>query len=303
MTAPTTSGPRAAGAHEFDATKARSQGELVLRRFLRHKLAMTSLATLVLLIVMAYVGPVFWAFSYEDTSSGSYLAPSPDHPLGTTQVGKDLLALLMRGTQYSIQIGLLAALAATVLGVLLGALSGYLRGFVDSLVNRVVDLLLILPLIGVAAIVIRAISGAWFVVALTVAAFLWMQIARITRGETLSLSEREFVEAARASGAGTWRIILKHLVPNMVGSITVNATLTVATAVLTEAALSFLGLGVQIPDTSLGVIIGENYTQVMMRPWLFWAPFLVLVLISLTINFIGDGLRDAFDPRQTKVRA
>jgi peptide/nickel transport system permease protein len=130
-----------------------------------------------------------------------------------------------------------------------------------------------------------------------------MQIARITRGEALSLSAREFVEASRASGGGTWHIVFKHLIPNMVGTITVNATLSVSTAVLTEAALSFIGLGVQLPDTSLGLIVQDNYTQVLLRPWLFWGPFLAIVLISMTISFIGDGLRDAFDPRQTKVRA
>ena len=127
-------------------------------------------------------------------------------------------------------------------------------------------------------------------------------IARISRAEALSLSQREFIEAARAAGASTWRIISRHLVPNMIGTLVVNATLTVATAVLTEAALSFIGLGVQIPDTSLGLVINQNYTQLATRPWLFWAPFTAIVLISLTINFIGDGLRDAFDPRQGRGR-
>ncbi|SHG33662.1 ABC transporter permease [Streptoalloteichus hindustanus] len=312
VTTPTTPGPRPASAtaagragsgHEFDSAKTRTQGQIVLRRFLRHRLAMTSFAVLVLLVLFAFAGPLFWSFSYEDSSSGSYLAPSGAHPLGTTEVGKDMLALLMRGTQYSIEIALVVSLLATAMGVVLGALAGYLRGFVDATVMRLVDLLLILPYIAVAAIIIRTVSGSWYMVALVLALFHWMQIARITRAETLSLAQREFVEAARACGAGTWRIIFKHLVPNMIGSITVNATLTVATAVLAEAGLSFIGLGVQLPDTSLGVIVSENYPQVVQRPWLFWGPFLVIVLISLTINFIGDGLRDAFDPRQTKVRA
>ncbi|MCP2262226.1 peptide/nickel transport system permease protein [Streptoalloteichus tenebrarius] len=312
VTTPTTPGQRpatapaggkASASHEFDSAKTRTQGQIVLGRFLRHRLAMTSLGVLVLLVLFAFVGPLIWTFSYEDSSSGSYLPPSGDHPLGTTEVGKDMLALLMRGTQYSIEIALVVALLATLIGVVLGALAGYLRGFVDATVMRLVDLLLILPYIAVAAIIIRTVSGSWYMVALVLAMFHWMQIARITRAETLSLAQREFVEAARACGAGTWRIIFKHLVPNMIGSITVNATLTVATAVLAEAGLSFIGLGVQLPDTSLGVIVSENYPQVVQRPWLFWGPFLVIVLISLTINFIGDGLRDAFDPRQTKVRA
>ena len=173
----------------------------------------------------------------------------------------------------------------------------------DSAISRLIDLFLIFPYIAVAAVLVHGLSGSWHAVALILALFLWMQTARITRAEALSLSQREFVEAARAAGARTPWIIFRHLVPNMVGSITVNATLAVATAVLAEAALSFIGLGVQLPDTSLGVIVAENYTQLVIRPWLFWGPFLMIVLISLSINFIGDGLRDAFDPRQTKVRA
>ncbi|GAB2865619.1 peptide/nickel transport system permease protein [Lentzea nigeriaca] len=289
--------------HEFDATKTRTQGQLVLRRFLRHRLAMVSFGVFVFLILFAFIGPLIWTYDFEDVSSKAYQPMSGTHPLGTTQVGKDMLALLMRGTGYSLQIALIVAALATAIGVIFGALAGYLRGFVDTALMRLVDLLLIIPQIAVAAIVVKGFSGSWYVVALVLAAFAWMQIARITRGETLSLSQREFIEAARACGATTPRIIFKHLVPNMIGSITVNATLAIATAVLTEAALSFLGLGVQPPDTSLGVIVLENYGQFLNRPWLFWGPFIVLVSLSLAVNFIGDGLRDAFDPRQTKVRA
>ncbi|MGW4211850.1 ABC transporter permease [Lentzea sp. NPDC004789] len=296
------SAPRS-DSHEFDATKTRTQGQLVLRRFLRHRLAMVSLGVFVFLVLFAFLGPLIWTYDFEDVSSKSYLPMSGAHPLGTTQVGKDMLALLMRGTGYSLQIALIVAALATAIGVVFGALAGYLRGFVDAALMRLVDLLLIIPQIAVAAIVVKGFSGSWYVVALVLSAFAWMQIARITRGETLSLAQREFVEAARACGATTSRIIFKHLVPNMIGSITVNATLAVATAVLTEAALSFLGLGVQPPDTSLGVIVLENYGQFLNRPWLFWGPFIVLVSLSLAVNFIGDGLRDAFDPRQTKVRA
>ncbi|MCP2165631.1 ABC transporter permease [Goodfellowiella coeruleoviolacea] len=288
--------------HEFDA-KARTQGQIVLRRFLRHKLAMASVGVLVLLVLIAFIGPLFMSYSYDDTSSGPYLRPSGEHLLGTTQVGKDMLALLMRGTQYSLQIALIVAVVSTLIGVVFGSVAGYLRGATETVLMRVVDLLMIVPQIAVAAILVKGLSGSWTTVAIVLALFGWMSIARITRGETLSLSQREFVEAARALGASTPQIIFRHLVPNMIGSITVNATLSCATAVLAEAALSFIGLGVQLPDTSLGVVVQENYTQLITRPWLFWGPFLVIVLISLAINFIGDGLRDAFDPRQTKVRA
>jgi glutathione transport system permease protein len=288
---------------EFDATKARKQSTLIIRRFFRHKLAVASLIVFLLIIVFGFFGPLFWHVSVEDATGRRYETPSGAHPLGTTQIGKDMLAQLIRGTRLSVQIALVVSIGATFLGVVVGAVSGYLRGFIDSALMRLVDLLLVVPQIAVAAILIRAFQGSWYTVALILAAFGWMQVARISRGETLSLAAREFIEASRASGAGTPWIVFRHLIPNMIGSITVNATLAVATAVLAEAALSFIGLGVQSPDTSLGLIVSENYSQIEERPWLFWGPFVIIVLLSLAVNFIGDGLRDAFDPRQTKVRA
>jgi peptide/nickel transport system permease protein len=282
----------------------RSQGRLVLRKFLHHKLAMASTAVLVLIVLISVIMPIFWKHGYQDSSFPSFAKPSGDFPLGTTQVGKDMVSQVLRGTQYSLLIALTVSILATVIGVVFGAIAGYLRGFSDSAISRVTDLFLIIPQIAAAAILAKVFgSGSWYIVALVLAAFGWMQIARITRAEAMSLAQREFVDAARASGAGTFRIIFKHLVPNMVGSITVNATLAVAQAVLAEAALSFIGLGVQLPDTSLGRVILENYAQLQTRPALFFGPFIVLVLISLTINFIGDGLRDAFDPRQRRMKA
>ena len=300
-TAPT-SGDAAAVRHEFDA-KARSQSSIIFGRFVHHRLAMVSLAVLILLAVASFVVPLFLKYNYADTSSGGYLKPAGGHLLGTDQLGRDTLAQLLRGTQFSLAIAFTVAISSTVVGVVIGAVAGYLKGFIDNALMRLVDLFLIVPQIALAAILVHAWSSTWWVVAIVLALFNWMSIARITRGEALSLSAREFVEASRAAGAGTWHIVFKHLIPNMIGTITVNATLSVSTAVLTEAALSFIGLGVQLPDTSLGLIVQDNYTQVLIRPWLFWGPFLAIVLISMTISFIGDGLRDAFDPRQTKVRA
>ncbi|UJW36565.1 ABC transporter permease [Saccharothrix sp. AJ9571] len=283
--------------------EASSQGKLVLRKFVRHKAAMISSAVLLLLVLITVIMPIFWPYDYEQTVGG-FLPPTGEHPLGTTQVGKDMVSQVLRGTQYSLLIALTVSVVSTTLGVLIGASAGYLRGFTDSAASRLTDLFLIVPQIAAAAILVKvAGGGSWYVVAMVLAAFGWMPIARIVRAEAMSLSQREFVEASRAAGAGTGRIIFKHLVPNMVGSITVNATLAVAQAVLAEAALSFIGLGVQLPDTSLGRVILENYAQLQGRPWLFFGPFVVLVLISLTINFIGDGLRDAFDPRQRRMKA
>jgi peptide/nickel transport system permease protein len=281
----------------------RSQGKLVLRKFLHHKLAMASTAVLLLIVLIVLIMPIFWPHGYEDSANPSFAPPSADFPLGTTQVGKDMVSQVLRGTQFSLLIALTVAIVSTFVGVVFGALAGYLRGFADSAISRLTDLFLIIPQIAAAAILVKVFSGSWYVVALVLASFGWMQVARITRAEAMSLSQREFIESARASGAGTGRIIFRHLVPNMVGSITVNATLAVAQAVLAEAALSFIGLGVQLPDTSLGRVILENFAQLQGRPWLFFGPFVVLVLISLSINFIGDGLRDAFDPRQRRMKA
>lgn len=281
-----------------------SQGKLVLRKFLRHKLAMASTGVLLLIVLITVVMPIFWPHSYEDASFKTFLLPSADFPLGTTQVGKDMVSQVLRGTMYSLLIALTVSVVSTTLGVVFGSMAGYLRGISDTAISRLTDLFLILPQIAAAAILVKVFGGGtWYIVALVLASFGWMQIARITRAEAMSLSQREFIEAARASGAGTARVVFKHLVPNMIGSITVNATLAVAQAVLAEAALSFIGLGVQLPDTSLGRVILENYTQLQGRPWLFFGPFVVLVLISLSINFIGDGLRDAFDPRQRRQKA
>jgi len=282
---------------------ARKGWQTVLRRFLRHRLAMISVGIFVLLVLAALVLPLFYPYSFEYTDGRSFEDPSGTHLLGTNQIGADMGAQVLRGTQFSLLIALVVSFMATTIGVTTGALAGYLRGPVDTLISRMTDLFLIFPLLAVAAILINLVGGSWYLVALVLGAFSWMQVTRINRGETLSLAEREFVEAARALGAGTPRIVFRHILPNLTGTIVVNATLAVATAVLAEAALSFLTLGVQPPDTSLGLVIQQNYAQFATRPWLFWPAFTVLVLISLTINFIGDGLRDAFDPRQTKVRA
>ncbi|XIF83569.1 ABC transporter permease [Kutzneria buriramensis] len=302
MTQSTAVGTAAAVRSEFDA-KARSQSSIIFGRFVRHRAAMISLGLLLLLVLAAFLVPPLLPYNYQDTSSGGFLKPGGGHLLGTDQLGRDTLAQLLRGTQFSLAIAFTVAISSTVVGVVIGAVAGYLKGFLDNALMRLVDLFLIVPQIALAAILVHAWSSTWWVVSIVLALFNWMSIARITRGEALSLSAREFIEASRAAGAGTWHIVFKHLIPNMVGTITVNATLSVSTAVLTEAALSFIGLGVQLPDTSLGLIVNDNYTQVLLRPWLFWGPFLAIVLISMTISFIGDGLRDAFDPRQTKVRA
>ncbi|NLT54530.1 MAG: ABC transporter permease [Actinomycetales bacterium] len=309
---------------EFTVT-ARTSGQMVRRRFLRHRGAMGGLAVLVAVILLAFTsigfGPVdgWWGKDYTRTApvvdggqmtldllpfvDGDGLAVG-EHPFGQDNVGKDYFALTMRGTQRSLIIAFVVGLVSMLVGLLVGTLSGYFRGITEGVLMRITDVFLTIPLLVIAAVVSRRWSGAGIVVlGLVLGLVVWVQLARLVRGEFLSLREKEFVEAARALGASGPRIILRHLLPNTIGTVIVNVTLIISAAILLETALSFLGLGVQPPDTSLGVLVSVYQTASMTRPWLFWWPGLFIIAIALSINFIGDGLRDAFDPKQTRVRA
>jgi peptide/nickel transport system permease protein len=302
-------------ASSFDTTKARKQSTVIMRRFMRHKLAMISLIVFVCLVLFAFVGGALWKYSYtyEDTTGGGrYLPPSIDHPFGTDSLAADSMAQVLRGAQFSIMIALIVAILSTTIGVVLGALAGYFRGWVDSVISRFTDLVLVIPSVVLAGVLARnsfgnsATSGGssnWYFIGIYLGIIGWMSVARVIRGMVLSLREKEFVEAARALGGSIPRLVFKHILPNTLDVIIVNATIAVSQAVLAEAALSFIGLGVQPPDTSLGLLINKNDLEISLHPWLFWFPFVFIVLISLTVNFIGDGLRDAFDPRQKRVRA
>jgi peptide/nickel transport system permease protein len=219
---------------------------------------------------------------------------------------------VLRGAQFSIMIAIIVAIVATSIGVVLGAFAGFFRGWLDSVISRFVDLALVIPNVVLAGVLSRnafgsatggSSSGTWILIALFLGVTNWMSITRVIRGMVLSLREKEFVEAARALGGSVPRLVFRHILPNTLDVILVNATITVSQAVLLEAALSFIGLGVHSPDTSLGLLININQDELSLHPWLFFFPFLFIILISLTVNFIGDGLRDAFDPRQKRVRA
>jgi peptide/nickel transport system permease protein len=226
-----------------------------------------------------------------------------DHPFGQDDVGRDYFALTMRGTQISVMICIAVGIVSTLLGVVIGAFAGYYRGGTESALMRLTDLMLTIPLLVLAAVIGQISGGTPLLLALVLGLVLWPNLARLVRGEFLSLREKEFVEAARAMGAPNSRIIFRHIMPNTLGTIIVNATLTIALAIILETALSFLGFGVQTPDTSLGKLISDYQTAFQTRPWLFWWPGMFIVAIALSVNFIGDGLRDAFDPKQTRVRA
>jgi ABC-type dipeptide/oligopeptide/nickel transport system permease subunit len=290
---------------EFTVVR-RSQTQMVIRRFMAHKLAVGSLVVFVLMVIISLIGGRFWKFGYADITDQFSSPPSLEHPMGTDDIGHDTLAQVLRGSQKSVQVALMVAFLATAIGAFIGALAGYYRGWVDSALMRFTDLILTIPAIAILAVLASTVAsqaGNWFFIGLVLALLQWTYIARVVRGTFLSLREKEFVEAARALWASDTRIMFRHLLPNATGSIIVNATITVAVAILTETALSYLGLGIRPPDTSLGLLISTGQQAATTRPWLFYFPGLIIVIIALTINFIGDGLRDAFDPTQTRVRA
>jgi ABC-type dipeptide/oligopeptide/nickel transport system permease subunit len=290
---------------EFTVVR-RSQTQMIIRRFLAHKLAVGSLVVFMLLIIVSLIGGRFWRYGYADITEEFSSPPSLKHPMGTDGIGHDSMAQVLRGAQKSVQVALMVAFLSTTIGAVIGALAGYYRGWVDSTLMRFTDLVLTIPSIAILAVLAATLAdqaGNWFFVGLVLSLLLWTYIARVVRGTFLSLREKEFVEAARALGASDTRIMFRHLLPNATGSIIVNATVMVSVAILTETALSYIGLGIKAPDTSLGLLIASGQQAATTRPWLFYFPGLFIVVIALTINFIGDGLRDAFDPTQTRVRA
>ncbi|WP_427918181.1 ABC transporter permease [Streptomyces sp. cg40] len=287
--------------NEF-TVRQRTQTQLVLRRFVRHRAAMVSLVVFVLILLWAFIGPHLWHYSYAKYTEDNSKPPSWKHPFGTNSSGYDAYAQVMRGTQTSLKIAIMIALGSTLVGAIWGAIAGFYRGVVDAVMMRIADLVLTLPLFAIALVISSRTGGSWYWIAIVIAGLTWAYVARVVRSSVLSLREKEFIEAARALGASDVRIIFRHLLPNALGPIIVNATILVATGILTETALSFLGFGVQPPDTSLGLLVSQAQTAVDTRPWLFYIPGAFIIAIALTINFIGDGLRDAFDPRQQRVR-
>jgi len=316
---------------EMKEVEGLSQGKIVFRRFTRHKAAMGSIFVLVSIILLAFTSvgidvgstdnkiriPGWWDRSY--TGSNDVLnsgVPTLDlipefidgtgmqigaHPFGQDEIGRDGFARVMRGAQQSLMVMFVVGLVATTVGVVIGALAGFYRRWIDQVLMRFTDLIITIPIVVIGAVIGRAVGNlGTFVLALFLGLFAWTGLARLVRGEFLSLREREFVDAARMAGASNSRIIFRHIFPNAIGVVIVNTTLLMSAAILLETGLSFIGFGVQAPDVSLGYLISENQNAFSTRPWLFWYPGVFIVAIALCVNFIGDGLRDAFDPRQKR---
>jgi peptide/nickel transport system permease protein len=281
------------------------RGRLVWRRFLRRKAAVVGLFVLLFLFLMAFAGPHLDKWHYLDQDLDNALqGPSWNHWFGTTQLGQDVFARTMRGLQKSLVIGLLTAFFATGTASIVGACAGYFGGWVERILMWVVDLLLVLPSFLIIAILSPRFRGkTWLLFVVLLAAFSWMITARIVRGLTLSLREREFIQAARYMGVPSRTIIFRHLLPNMSSFLIIDATLNVGGAILAESGLSYFGFGVQPPDVSLGTLIQEGTPSAFTYPWLFLFAGLLLIVAVLAVNVMGDGLRDALDPNSSAVKA
>jgi peptide/nickel transport system permease protein len=315
-------------------TEGLSQGQIVLKRFLRHRAAVISLiyffatSVFVFTAVDSSFGPIktngWWKYNnqdlpqlrFEDCPGGTIGCPTlslvpkflggqgiglGEHPFGQDDLGRDYFSLVMLGTQRSIQVMIIVGIFAGIIGTIIGALAGYFRGRIDGLLMRFTDFIITIPTVIIGAVIGARVGNLGpTLLAVFLGLFVWTGLARLVRGEFLSLREREFVDAARVAGASTQRIIFKHILPNAVGVIIVAVTLLLSGAILLETALSYLGFGVIPPDVSLGLLINQYQDSFSTRPWLFWYPGFFIVSIALSINFIGDGLRDAFDPRQRR---
>jgi len=309
---------------ELKEVEGLSQGQIVFRRFIRHRGAIGGLFAIASVAVLAYtsigVGPVpgWWKFNHFSPNDVINPGGTPtlgvptwlggsgfaigDAPFGQDEIGRDIFARTMKGVQTSLNVMFIIGALSAFFGIIIGAVSGFYRGWVDQLLMRFTDLIITFPVLVIGAVLGKlAGSGGTIWLAVVLGAIAWTGLARLVRGDFLSLREREFVDAARVAGASNFRIIRKHMLPNAMGVIIVNTTLLMSAAVLLEAALSFLGFGVRAPDVSLGLMISQYQSAFSTRPWLFWWPGLFIIIIALSINFIGDGLRDAFDPRQKRV--
>jgi peptide/nickel transport system permease protein len=298
--------------------KPQTPTQRVIRRFVRHRAAMFGLVILIGVLLYIIGGSFFVSEAYanRNDTGQQLLAPSAEHPFGTDRIGRDLLARTIYGGQISLMVGLLAGLVEVTLGVTIGAVAGYYGGWIDSLLMRFTEAMLSIPSLLLLLVMAknfsnkiddipflgRTFSGSVIVIIVIIGITSWMALSRIVRSNVLSLKETEFILAARALGLPNSRIILAHILPNTFASVIVALTLGIGTAILSEAYVSFLGLGVQAPTASWGNILNEasEFRIIADSPWYWFFPGLLIVLTVLGINFVGDGLRDALDPRSDK---
>jgi len=265
--------------------------------------AVVSGGVLVAIVLAAIVGPLVSPHDYLQTDFGNILstpAIARMQPFGTDDLGRDLFVRTMRGVQVTILVAVVASAVSLFIGVLYGAIAGYVGGRVDAVMMRFVDTLYALPFIFFVILLMVAFERNFLLIFIAIGAVNWLDMARIVRGQTLSLREREFVQAARLTGVSTARIMFRHIAPNLLGVVIVYVTLTIPQAILVESFLSFLGLGIQEPQTSLGALVHAGVNQMEGASWMLLIPAALLALILMCFNFLGDALRDAFDSRQAR---
>ncbi len=290
--------------------KVRSQWSYARMRFFRHRLALGGLVGLVVIFGAGVLANFVAPYGYAQIDLAHIIqGPSHAHYFGTDALGRDEFTRVVWGIRTSMEVGVFVAFVSTFVGLIVGAVAGFFGGWLDNLLMRVTDLVLTLPLLAVLLTATALLGqGSQWRVSLILVFFFWTTTARVVRGVYLSLREKEYVEAAKASGAGDARLMFRHILPNTLGPIVVNATLAVGTAILVEAALSFLGFGIKPPTPSLGVLVSDAQQSPTTASggsawWLTVFPGLTIVAIVLCVNFVGDGLRDALDPQQRRMRA
>ncbi|MGI9275879.1 MAG: oligopeptide ABC transporter permease OppC [Endozoicomonas sp.] len=270
------------------------------RRFLKNRAAVVSLGTLCMILLFILFGPLFSPFTYDEIDwSSMATAPSLEtgHLFGTDHLGRDLFVRTLEGGRISFMVGALGTMVAVVIGTLYGCTSGFLGGRVDNIMMRVMEILQSFPFMFLVILMITFFGRSILLIFVAIGAVSWLDMARIVRGQTLSLKNREFVEAATVCGASSWKIICRHLIPNLLGIVVVYASLLVPGMILFESFLSFLGLGVQEPMTSWGALVNEGAMSMEVAPWQLAFPTAFLVVTLFCFNFLGDGLRDALDPK------
>lgn len=277
-----------------------NRNRLLVKRFLRNKTAVAGLVVIALLIILAIIGPWLSPWNYDDVDRQAYLKPpSLNHPLGTTQSGRDMWSLTLHGLRKSLVIGLIVAVMSTGIAAIVGAFAAYYGGWGERFALWIIDLLLVIPSFLLIALVAGNTSGggsSWLLLVLLLSVFGWMLSARVVRSLTSSVRQNEYVLAARYMGLSGPMIIVRHILPNIASLLIIDATLNVSGAILAETSLAYFGFGVQPPDTSLGTLLGDGARQLSSFPWLFAGPAAAIVLLILSVNAVGDGLRDAFDP-------
>lgn len=283
--------------------KPRSFGQLAWRRFLRHRLAIVGAIGLILIVGLFILGPILSSHEFSKTNvSNRRAGPSWDHLFGTDVLGRDLFVRITTGGQYSVRIAAMVALLATALGTFLGALAGFFGRWIDMMVTQLINVFLIVPALVVLSVFALRFGASPTGIAFVLAALLWTRIARVVRGSVMQVREQDFVQAARAAGARGGRIIFRHILPNVIGPILVEITLLLGTVIVLESTLSFLGLGVRPPFPTLGNLVNESKGELYNEPFRVLLPGFFVVAFVLCVNFLGDGLRDALDPKSKNER-